>query len=309
MKEAKKITRRLFARSVALAGIGSLALPMPVGGERANTGKAEQSVRENLKLSLNAYSFDRPLRAGTMTISDVLDYCVNAGFEGIDLTGYYFTGYPVVPPDELIYNTKKKAFNIGLDICSTGVRNDFTWSDPDKRAEEKKLVKEWIIVAEKLGASFLRIFTGSLSKENIPFDERVQWIAEDINECAEFGKNHGVVIAVQNHNDFLKTASDVDKLFNLLDTTWAGLMLDIGSYNSPDPYKEIAQNAKYAISWQLKEKVLIDNKQADTDYIKIIAIVRQCGFRGCLPLETLGAGDPVTKVNDLFNKVTGVLKG
>jgi len=84
-------------------------------------------------------------------------------------------------------------------------------------------------------------------------------------------------------------------------------MLDIGSYHVSDPYSEIADNAKYAISWQLKEKVFINEEQVDTDYSKIRDIVKQCGYKGYLPIETLGEGDPALKVRTLFNKVTLLL--
>lgn len=309
MKESTKITRRLFTRSLAVTGIGSVGLPLLGNYEKSSETPLIQTVRERLKISLNAYSFDKPLRQGTMTISDLLDYCARVGFDGVDLTGYYFPGYPAVPSDNFIYEVKKKAFKLGLGISGTGVRNDFTWSDPMKRAEEKKLVKEWIVVAAKLGAPLIRIFTGTLSKEAFSWNDKLKWIVDDINECAEYGKNHGVMIALQNHNDFLKTASDVDRIFQLVDSNWVGLLLDIGSYHSPDPYSDIARNSKYAISWQLKEKVFINDTQVETDYSKIIAIVRQCGYSGYLPLETLGEGDPNSKVEALYRKVQAVING
>ena len=112
-----------------------------------------------------------------------------------------------------------------------------------------------------------------------------------------------ILLALQNHNDFLKTSSDVEKIFQLIDTKWVGLLLDIGSFHTPDPYADVAKNAKYAISWQLKEKVFVNDTQVDTDYTKIIDIVRKSGYRGYLPLETLGEGDPVTKLEVLFKKV------
>ena len=242
-----------------------------------------------------------------MTIDNLLDYCAGEGFDGVDLTGYYFPGYPDVPSDEFIYNVKRKAFRLGLGISGTGVRNDFTWADAGKRAGEKQLVKNWIIVAEKLGAPLVRIFAGTLSKENFSRDERAKWIADDVRECAEFGKKHGVMMALQNHNDFLKTSDDVEKMLNLVKSDWTGLLLDIGSYHSPDPYKEIALNSGYAISWQLKEKVFINDIQEDTDYAKIFEIIKQCGYRGYLPLETLGEGDPVVKVAALLKKVRSVM--
>ena len=308
MKESAKISRRLFTRSLAFTGIGSVGLSLFGSYEKSDGTSYKQTNSGRLKISLNAYSFDKPLRQGTMSISDLLDYCARIGFDGVDLTGYYFPGYPAVPSDDFIYEVKKKAFQLGLGISGTGVRNDFTWSDPVKRAEEKKLVKEWIVVAAKLGAPLVRIFAGTLSKEAFSWDEKLKWIVDDINECAEFGKNHGVMIALQNHNDFLKTASDVDRIFQLVDKNWVGLLLDIGSYHTPDPYSDIARNSKYAISWQLKEKVFINDTQVDTDYSKIIEIVRQCGYSGYLPLETLGEGDPGIKVEALFKKVSAVIE-
>lgn len=262
---------------------------------------------EQLKLSLNAYSFNGPLTRGEMTLDSLLDYCSLTGFDGVDITGYYFPGYPIVPSDEVIYHVKKKAFRLGLGISGTGVRNDFTWADPKKREAEKQLVRNWIIVAEKLGSPLLRIFAGNQPSGNISWEERAKWVADDIRECAEFGKAHGVMMALQNHYDFLKTPDEVERLLGMIGSEWIGLLLDIGSYHSSDPYKDVAQTAKHAISWQLKEKVYINDKQVDTDYTKIIGIVRQSGYRGYLPLETLGEGDPKIKVKALLEKVQSAL--
>ena len=307
MKESTKITRRSFTQSLAVTGIGAVGLPLLGNYKKSDKTPYTNATRGKLKISLNAYSFDKPLRQGTMSIMDMIDYCARVGFGGIELTGYYFPGYPAVPSDDYIYEVKRRAFKLGLGISGTGVKNDFTWSDPVKRAEEKKLVKEWIVVAAKLGAPLIRIFTGTLSKEAFSWDEKLKWIADDVNECAEYGKNHGVMIAIQNHNDFLKTSSDADRIFKLVDPNWVGLLLDVGSYHTPDPYSDIARNARYAILWQLKEKVFVNDTQVDADYSKIIDIVSQCGYSGFLSLETLGEGDPSTKVEALFRKVNAVL--
>jgi len=301
------LSRRDFSKKVTMVGIGASALTLRSFDENFSENPRDCADKGHLKLSLNAYSFDKPLRAGTMTIDDLLEYSANLGFEGVDLTGYYFPGYPAAPPDDYIFHVKKHAFRLGIDLGCTGVKNDFTWSDPVKRAEEKKLVKDWILVAQKLGAPGVRIFAGTLSKENFSWEERAKWIAEDIRECAEFGKNHGVMLALQNHNDFLKTSEEIEKLMKMVNHEWVGLMLDIGSYHTENPYSDIAANARFAITWQMKEKVFFIDTQIDTDYLKIIEIVRQCGFKGYLPLETLGEGDPKQKVELLFSKVSGII--
>ena len=304
-----KENRRSFTKKIITAGVAATTLPFIADAAQKYSVPVPESDPQNLKLSLNAYSFDKPLRAGTMTIDDLLDFCAKTGFDGADLTGYYFPGYPEVPTDEYLFHVKQKAFRLGIELGCTGVKNDFTWHDPAKRESEKKLIRDWIIAAQKLGAPGLRIFAGTLSKENFSWEERAKWIAGDIRECAEFGKQHGVMLALQNHNDFLKNSAQIETLLNLIDSDWVGLMLDIGSYHTDDPYVDIAANSKYAITWQMKEKVFIRDSQVETDFIKIRDIVSRCDYRGYLPLETLGEGDPYQKVSELFKKVSSVLKG
>lgn len=300
-------SRRSFTRKLVMAGIGAAGLnSVKVQGNYSDFNPVQDFIRK-YKLSLNAYSFNRPLRDGKMTVHDMLDFSAKTGFDGVDLTGYYFPDYPEVPSDEYLYSVKKKAFHLGLYINGTGVRNDFTWADRSKREEGKKLVKKWVIVAEKLGAPSLRIFSGNLSKENFTWAERAEWIADDIRECADFGKNHGVMMAIQNHNDFIRNASEIERLIKMIDHEWVGLMVDIGSYHVADPYSEIASNSKYAISWQLKEKIFVNDQQFDPDYTRIKEILRECGYKGYLQIETLGEGDPVQKVQTLFNKVNLIL--
>jgi len=173
-------------------------------------------------------SFNKPLLAGEMTIDNLLEFAAETGFEGVDLTGYYFPGYPAVPSDEYIYHVKQKAFNLGLGICGSGVKNDFTYPDPEKRAAEKRLVKDWIEVTSKLGGQTLRIFSGKGISEGYTWEQTAEWIAATIRECAEYARQHGVMLALQNHNDFLKTADQVQTLLKKVNSGWVGLMLDIG---------------------------------------------------------------------------------
>ena len=72
--------------------------------------KGESTGGQLLKTSLNAYSFNEPLMNKTMNLEDLLVYCSEQGFAGVDLTGYYFPDYPKVPSDEFIYHLKKSSF-------------------------------------------------------------------------------------------------------------------------------------------------------------------------------------------------------
>lgn len=302
------IMRRNFLKTV-------MAVPiLTTGGLSFNNlfAKTEKTnttaIAHKLKIGLNAYSFNIPLRDGSMTLDDMLEFCSNTDIEAVDLTGYYFPGYPAVPSDEYIYHIKNKAFRLGLDISGTGVRNDFTDPDTNKRKEHITLVRNWIECAAKLGAPVIRIFAGTQNPAGHSWDEVASWMMKDIQACIEHGKKYGVIVGIQNHNDFIKTSDQVQKIMKMNDSEWFGLILDTGSYRIGDPYQQIADTARYAVNWQLKEDIFINGKEQTADVERIIKIIKSSGYRGYLPIETLGPGDPKIKVPAFLAKVKKALE-
>ena len=298
----KKVDRReFFAKATAIAGAGmaSALMAQPSARVIRNSGV-------KLKLSLNAYSFNKPLRAAELTLSDVVDYCANLGFDGLDATGYYFPGYPDVPPDEYLFDLKRKAFLNGITINGTGVRNDFAVADADSRKNDVQLVKNWIDVAEKLGATVIRVFSGKKAPDGYSFENVLEWMVPEMQECAAYGEKHGVIVGLQNHNDFVKTADETIKIVEAVNSDWFGVILDVGSLRQGDPYAEIEKLLPYAVSWQLKENVWFGDKETPTNLQKIKEIVDKGGYRGFLPIETLGDGDPRIKVERFFKMVRNV---
>jgi sugar phosphate isomerase/epimerase len=290
---SKIVDRRNFLAAAGLAAF--------------STARADEKVAREpgvkLKLGLNAYSFDKQLRAGSMTLADAVHFCAQHAVDAIDTTGYYFPGYPKAPPDDYIYDLKRVAFVNGVGISGTGVRNDFAVADAAARKADIQMVKDWIVVASKLGAPVIRVFSGPKRPEGHSFDEAVEWMVADFKECAAFGKQHGVVVGLQQHNDFLKTADEVIRVINAVDSGWFGAILDIGSLRQGDPYAEIEKLVPYAVSWQIKENVGRDGKEEPTDLRKIKGIIDRSGYRGYVPFEALGAGDPRAKIVAFLEKI------
>lgn len=300
------IKRRNFLKTICIAP--TLATPTLLMAAKSGGHKLENVVQSKLRLSLNAFSFNEPLTKGKMTLFDLLDFCAANDFDAVDLTGYYFPGYPSAPSDDYIFSLKQKAHRLGLDISGTGVRNDFTNPDASKRGEDITLIKKWIDVAAKLGAPVIRIFSGNKMPDGFTWDEVAAWMVKDMKVCADYGKERGVIVALQNHNDFIKTADQAKKIIEQVNSDWFGLVLDIGSYRTGDPYKQIEQTAKFAVNWQLKELMFVDDREQKTDLTKVIGIIKASGYRGYVPIETLGAGDPKQKVPVFLAEVKLALK-
>jgi sugar phosphate isomerase/epimerase len=258
--------------------------------------KGESTEGQLLKTSLNAYSFNEPLMNKSMSLEDLLVFASLHHFDGIDLTGYYFPGYPAVPSDEFIYHIKRKAHLLGLSVSGMGVRNDFTQPNRDLRRLEVERVKNWIVVAAKMGAPVLRVFSGVIIPKDYSWMKIATWMAEDLKECADFGQKYGVIIGIQNHNDFIKTAEEVHKIFDMVQHEWLGLVLDIGSYRTGDPYEQIKSTISLAVNWQIKEHIFENGIEKKVDLAKLFKLIKNSTYKGFIPIETLGKGDPNIKV-------------
>ena len=273
------------------------------GSALRDTSTIAREAGVKLKIGLNAYSFNEPLRAGTMALADAVDFCAKNGVDALDATGYYFPGYPSVPTDEYIYRLKRTAFVNGVAISGTGVRNNFAVADEAARKRDVQMVKDWIVVASKLGAPVIRVFSGPERPAGYTFEQALDWMVSDFKQCAAFGKEHGVMVGLQQHNDFLKSAADTIRVIEAVDSEWFGSILDIGSLRSGDPYAEIEKLVPYAVSWQIKEEVGRYGKPEPTDLARIKAIIDAHGYRGYVPFEALGSGDPRPRVTAFLAKI------
>jgi len=276
-------------------------------GEPAARPRSDLKKGGRVKLSCNLYSFNGPLRGGQMSLAEVFEFCADLGFDAVDPTGYYFPNYPELPDDSYVYRIKRQAFRLGLDISGTEVRNDFTLPDRERRQAEVALVKKWVGFAARFGAPVLRVFAGKGVTEGHTEEQVNGWVVEALRECADFGAKHGVMIVLQNHADFIQTADQVLRILRLVNSEWLAVNLDIGSFRTGDSYAEVTKVAPHAATWQLKENMFVQGKEQKTDLNRIMRIVREAGYRGYLPLETLGEGDPRVKVPRFLDEVRKAL--
>jgi sugar phosphate isomerase/epimerase len=315
------ITRRQFIATSALLPFAAAGL----SSARAAYAPVPRHSGAHLRTSLNAYSFSDLLTANAkdptkgLDLFQVCDFAAKVGFDAVDLTGYFFPGYPQAPDDSYVIRLKRHAFNLGLDISGTGVRNDFTAADPAVRAEGVATIKRWIEVAAKLGAPTVRAFadaqapfkTWQQASANAPREKVEAWMAEAVRECAEHGKKFGVIVAVQNHGDFIASGAEHLSLLKRVDHEWCAALVDTGKYLSADPYADIALMAPYAVNWQIKETMQSTVKSPKVDVRKLVTIIRQAGYRGYVPIETLSMGrkdyDPYAEVTKLFTELHAAL--
>ena len=294
------LNRRDILKFTALLPAVS-AIGLPSDRAVAGFGKIKRVPGARLKLAVNAFSFLELLVDNAKDASKgidlfgVCDFCAMHGCDGVDLTGYFFPGYPKAPDDNYLFKLKRHAFDCGLAITGTGVRNDFTAADKTVRAEGVQRIKTWIEVAAKLGAPVVRAFADSQqpyknwqeAAGNADRQTVESWMADALIECAEHGQKFGVIVAVQNHGDFINTGEQHLSLLKKVDQEWCAALVDTGKYLTDDPYADIALMAPYAVNWQIKETLGSKVDSPRTDMKRLAGIIKSSGYYGYLPIETL----------------------
>ncbi|MCJ7467234.1 MAG: sugar phosphate isomerase/epimerase [Maribacter sp.] len=283
--------------------IGYLALAPFLLGTRQILAcpKMDTSVPPRLQYSVNAYSFNSLLKSGEMTFFDMMEFAAQIGLDAVDLTGYYFPSYPEIPTNNELFLLKRKALELGLNISWTGIRNDFVNPDADARKTDRDLVRKWLNVSSKLGASVMRVFAGKHSYDGFSKSDVKEWLVADFKTCAGYGEGQGVIVGLQNHNEFLINSDEIIEVLEKVDSEWFGLILDIGSLQTEDPYDEIEKLAPYANYWFIKEHVYPNGIKTPVNMEKVATIIRNQGYQGYVSFESLSDADPKLIVTSMLN--------
>jgi len=110
-----------------------------------------------MKLGCSSWSFHRLFEEGKIDQRRWIEKCADELLlDGIELLDFHFPS----TNDTEIKRIKKLIVNKGLTISCISVSNNF--GAPTERARQKEVekVKKWIQIAQKYGASILRIFAG-----------------------------------------------------------------------------------------------------------------------------------------------------
>ncbi len=256
-----------------------------------------------MKLSCCAYSYRDLLSAGEMSMEEFLDVCAGLGFDGVELTRYYF------PQEGRAYlnHLKRECLRRGLAVSGAAVGGNFSNADPDAREKQIAHVQDWLEKAAMLGAPTLRVFAGG-RPEGASEADAVGWIQDGLARCAEAAARCGVVLALETHGGL---TADADGTLALLapfaDEPWVGLNLDFGNL-SGGIYAEYEKLAPHAVAAHAKVTAGRGEQRRRVDYRRVVRIMRRAGYAGYLAIEYEEPDDPVEGVDRFAAYLRGCLR-
>jgi sugar phosphate isomerase/epimerase len=271
-----------------------------------NAARAIEPLQRNgpaqFRLSIAAYSYCKylDLKQPRMTLDDFIDTCARLGVDAVELTAYYF---PETSNDYLA-RLKGHCTREGLEVSGTAIGNNYCHADAAKLKSEIANAKRWIEHSSRLGAKTMRIFAGSVAREDTEEKARERCI-QAIGETCDHAARFGVYVALENHGGITATIDQMLALVKAIDHRWFGVNWDSGNFHSADPYADLARLAPYAINAQVKTELRLAGAptKSSADLPRMFEILRSAGYRGYVALEYEAAEDPRKAVPRLIQDI------
>jgi sugar phosphate isomerase/epimerase len=278
--------RRDYFKAMAAAGLAAAA---PSAAWAAGKGRFRPAIC--------AYSFRNQLKAGTMTYADIVRMAADVGADGIDLTTYWFAD----TNDDTLFQLKRLAYRSGVSIYHIGIRARMAQPTAELQAAEVETVRKWVDVAERLGASGVRIFGGAVPK-GATEEQAIAWAVETLKRCAEVAGKKGITLGVEDDGGITTNAGPTIEIVKKAASPWAGINLDIGNFPD-DGYAQIEMCAPYATNVHFKTAVHVNKQKTPADWPRVLKILGAAGYKGYLSLEYEEEEDPVHIVPQLIAKM------
>jgi len=280
-----RTNRRTFlataGAAIAAAGVG-----------RAQTSQPPQG-KARFRTGLVAYSYRLALQGKTMTYEDLIRVAVDTGTDGIDMTVYWLPD----TSDDYLLGLRRFAYRNRVEIYSIGTRVRLAQPTPELRQQQLDELKKWLDVAQRVGATHVRVFGGDTPK-GATLDQAIGFAAETLKRGAELAGARGLILGVEDDGGITEFAKETIEIVKRADAPSAGMNLDIGNFRPPDVYSQIEMSIPYAVSTHIKTTIALDDgkTRGPMDLDRVFRMFAAHGYRGYMGLEYEASGDPATEI-------------
>jgi len=185
-----KMNRRQFIRSSSLS-VGAMSLA--VRGAAAPRQASFLVRPATMHLGLVTYNL-----AKDWDVPTIIRNCEAAQFEGVELRTTHAHKVEVdLTPDQR-REVRKRFQDSKVQLVGLGSTFDYHTPDQAKLRRDIAATREYIILAQDVGASGIKVRPNGLPKE-VPVEKTLAQIGHALGELGDFARDHGQVIRLEVH--------------------------------------------------------------------------------------------------------------
>ncbi len=213
--------RRHFLKSASLT-LGALGLAS--SGAFAAEPKEKKNTAAPKKADGGAgpsFAKKSKMKLGTVTYNLAMDWdvptiianCTEAKFEGVELRTGHKHGVEVGLSKAERAEVKKRFANSPVALWSMGSAFDYHTADQAKLKKDIADTKEYIVLAQDVGATGVKVRPNGLPKD-VPVEKTLEQIGRSLKELGEFAANHGQQIRLEVHGSGTSLLSNIKTILD-----------------------------------------------------------------------------------------------
>ncbi|MBM80162.1 MAG: xylose isomerase [Planctomycetaceae bacterium] len=307
------MNRRDFLSTTAAAAATGIAMPALSFADDKKSGA--RNKKPLYKISLAQWSLNRRFFKREEPHLGNLDFAKTArqfGIEAIEYVNQFFIDK--AKDKKYLTEMKKRAASEGVESLLIMIDREGNLGDPDNVRRTKAVENhfKWVEAAKFLGCHSIRVNARSNAK--LSYDDQMKLAADGLGRLTEFGAKHDINVIVENHGGLSSNGKWLAGVIKMVDNPRCGTLPDFGNFgidrNKDEWYdrylgvKELMPFAK-AVSAKAhafdseRPFVTVDKRHdKETDFLKMMRIVLDAGYRGWVGIESEGGQDQFQGVRD-----------
>jgi sugar phosphate isomerase/epimerase len=185
--------------------------------------------------------------------------------------------------------------------------------DPDERAKVVRRHLPWVRAAKRLGCHSIRVNAGS---RGTPREQRDR-VADGLRRLTELAAPHELNVIVENHGGLSSNGGWLASVIEQVDHPRCGTLPDFGNFRIDDGqwydrYRGVKELMPYAKAVSAKSHDFdADGNEIHTDYLRMLGIVLDAGYRGWVGIEyegdRIGEDEGIAATKALLQRVRAEL--
>jgi len=246
-----------------------------------------------------AKSFARPpaMRLGTVTYNIAKDWdiptlirnCEEAKFQGVELRATHAHGVEVNLTKEQRAAVKRQFQNSKVELTSLGSAFDYHTPDQAKLRQDIEATKEYIQLAQDVGATGVKVRPNALPKE-VPKEKTLEQIGKALRELGEFAAGHGQQIRLEVHGSQTSLLPNIKTIMDVAGHKNVGVCWNS---NPTDLDGEGFDHNFDLVKDKINQVHLRDLYLDDYPFRRLFTRLNEIGYKGYCLAEIPPSTDPV----------------
>lgn len=207
---------------------------------------------------------------------------------------------------------KKRADDHGVASLLIMCDGEGDLGDPDagKRRQAAANHMKWLELAKPLGCHSIRV--NAASDKKLPATEQAKLAADGLRQLCVLADPLGLNVIVENHGGMSSRGDWLATVLRLVEHRRAGTLPDFGNFEDYDKYRGIQEMMPFAKGVSAKSYDFdTAGNETTIDYVKMMKIVRDSGYRGSIGIEyegkRLSETEGIQATKQLLQRVFGQL--